>query len=139
MIEIDKYINIFNTEIGVSAMEFSDLKVFDCGNFMRALSAFQTEYPDVSMSLLTGTSSELLAKVMNHQLDGAFVTGKIESDKIVIEYMEQDELQLLTQKAGDAYPDLAKTRWALSPKGCPFKHTLEEWLRSEGISPAGSD
>ncbi|RXZ80634.1 LysR family transcriptional regulator [Paenibacillaceae bacterium] len=112
----------------------------NCGNFLNALSEYQSQYPDVSLSLLTGTSSELLAKVLNHQLDGAFVTEYSDSPKLIMEYTEQDEVKLLTQQSDADASDgilssssLANRKWAVSPKGCPFRSRLEQWLQSEGI------
>lgn len=106
----------------------------NCGSLMRALSSFQTQHPNVSLTLLTGASSELLDQVLNYKLDGAFVTGDYPSSKLVSEYATQDELQLLTPNTGDTYPDLATLKWAVSPKGCPFRSILEQWLQSEGLS-----
>jgi LysR family transcriptional regulator, cell division regulator len=114
-----------------------------CGNFMHALSEFQTEHPRVSLSLSTGHSQQLLSKVFNHELDGAFVTGPIQSSQLIFDYTVQDEVVLLTHTpgdtfpdhtAGDQYPDLSTTKWAVSPHGCPFRSILEEWLKSEGIA-----
>ncbi|CAG7648565.1 LysR family transcriptional regulator [Paenibacillus allorhizosphaerae] len=105
-----------------------------CGNFMNALSAFQNRYPDVTLSLITGASSELLSMVLANQLDGAFVTGGMASSKLVSEYEMRDELVLLTTNQEEAYPDLSNTKWAVSPKGCPFRTVLEQWLHREGIA-----
>nr|WP_275983738.1 LysR family transcriptional regulator [Paenibacillus hamazuiensis] len=105
-----------------------------CGNFMNALSDFQSSYPEVSLSLVTGTSSELLAMVMDRRLDGAFVTGDIPPAQLIFEYTVKDEIKLLTHEKGGVYPDLSSAKWAVSPKGCPFRKVLEEWLDSEGIS-----
>ncbi|MCM3273563.1 LysR family transcriptional regulator [Paenibacillus elgii] len=109
------------------------VETVNCRNLMKALADFQTRYPGVSLSIMTGTSADLLAKLLNHQLDGTFVTGEIDSSKLVFEHTAKDELRLLTRTTGEAYPDLAHTKWAVSPKGCPFRAVLEVWLRSEGI------
>ncbi|GIO96139.1 HTH-type transcriptional regulator CzcR [Paenibacillus lautus] len=103
-----------------------------CGHFIKALSDYQTMYPDVTLSLLTGSSSELIAQVLNYQLDGAFVTGNI-PPKLVAEYVEEDEVKLLTKSKEQPFPDLAVTKWAVAPTGCPFRSILERWLLSEGI------
>ncbi|MEK8127835.1 LysR family transcriptional regulator [Paenibacillus filicis] len=104
-----------------------------CGNFLNALSDYQAKYPEVSLSLGTGSSSELQSKVLNYELDGAFVTGEIISPKLVSAYSEQDELRLLTKQPDTDYPDIRQMKWAVSPKGCPFRKVLETWLQSEGI------
>ncbi|MGX4585774.1 LysR family transcriptional regulator [Paenibacillus chitinolyticus] len=104
-----------------------------CHNFMSSLAEYQNRYPDVSLSIWTGNSSDLFTKVLNHQLDGAFITGDLKSPHLVAENIQNEELKLITGQLSDEYPDLAKTRWAVSPKGCPFRGALEEWLRNEGI------
>lgn len=103
-----------------------------CGHFIKSLSDYQTMYPDVTLSLLTGSSSELIAQVLNYQLDGAFVTGNI-PPKLVADYVEEDEVKLLTKSKEQPFPDLAVTKWAVAPVGCPFRSILERWLLSEGI------
>lgn len=103
-----------------------------CGHFIKSLSDYQTMYPDVTLSLLTGSSSELITQVLNYQLDGAFVTGNI-PPKLVADYIEEDEVKLLTKSKEQPFPDLAVTKWAVAPAGCPFRSILERWLLSEGI------
>lgn len=103
-----------------------------CGHFIKSLSDYQTMYPDVTLSLLTGSSSELITQVLNYQLDGAFVTGNI-PPKLVADYIEEDEVKLLTKSKEQPFPDLAMTKWAVAPAGCPFRSILERWLLSEGI------
>lgn len=102
-----------------------------CGNFINSLADFQTQYPEVSLSLSIGNSSELLARVLNHQLDGAFVTGDFRSPQLIFEPIMQDEISLLGR---DTHPDLAKTKWAVFPEDCPFRMVLETWLHREGIT-----
>jgi DNA-binding transcriptional LysR family regulator len=94
---------------------------------------YQSMYPDVTLSIWTGNSSDLLAKVLNHQLDGAFVIGDFKSPHLTAENIQSEEIKLITRQPGGEYPDLAHTRWAVSPNGCPFRRILEDWLRSEGI------
>ncbi|MGG3306540.1 LysR family transcriptional regulator [Paenibacillus lautus] len=103
-----------------------------CGHFIKSLSDYQTMYPEVTLSLLTGSSSELIAQVLNYQLDGAFVTGNI-PPKLVADYVEEDEVKLLTKSKEQPFPDLTVTKWAVAPAGCPFRSILERWLLSEGI------
>nr|WP_148930630.1 LysR family transcriptional regulator [Paenibacillus methanolicus] len=105
-----------------------------CLNFMNTLAEYQQRYPDVSLSIWTGNSPELLAKVLNHQLDGAFVFGDVQSPHLIADQIQREEIKLITRQHHDEYPDLANTKWAVSPNQCPFRQILEEWLRSEGIS-----
>ncbi|MFE5318970.1 LysR family transcriptional regulator [Paenibacillus sp. NPDC056579] len=106
----------------------------NCGSLMRALSSFQSRHPEVSLTLLTGPSGDLLDMVLSHKLDGAFVTGDYPPAKLLCEHATRDELRLLTPLTGDEYPDLAALKWAVSPKGCPFRAILEQWLQSIGLA-----
>ncbi|UUZ79578.1 LysR family transcriptional regulator [Paenibacillus sp. P26] len=106
-----------------------------CGNFMNALSDYQTRYPGVTLSLSTGTSPELLAKLANRQLDGAFVTGEFDSSKFISDYEIQDHVHLITKKNDGASPSLSHRTWAVFPKGRPFRAITEEWLHSVGLTP----
>ncbi|UNK17047.1 LysR family transcriptional regulator [Paenibacillus sp. N3/727] len=109
------------------------VETVNCGIFMNILSDFQAQYPNVSLSILVGSSAELLTKVLDYQLDGAFVIGDVNSPKLTTEYMEDNELRLLTQKTEVDFPDISKMRWVIAPKGCPFRNVLEQWLLREGI------
>ncbi|GAB6926163.1 LysR family transcriptional regulator [Paenibacillus sp. JCM 10914] len=104
-----------------------------CVNFIQSLSDYQTMYPEVHLSLGTGSSEELISQVLNYQLDGAFVIGDITAPKLVADYVEQDEVKLLTKSKEVPFPDLISAKWAVSPEGCPFRNALESWLLSEGI------
>lgn len=103
---------------------------------LHVLSDFQARYPQVTLSLVTGTSPELCAKVLNYELDAAFVTGDVDSPVLVPEYVIRDEVGLVTRNDGGNLPDLAQGTWVVFPAGCPFRAVTEAWLESEGIRPA---
>ncbi|ATF13471.1 LysR family transcriptional regulator [Brevibacillus brevis X23] len=109
------------------------IETVTCGNFMNTLSEFQNRYPDVSLSIVTGVSQELASMVLNHQLDGAFITGDVESPMLTTEYVIQDELVLLSKETGTDPFDMNKVKWAVHPKGCPYRKALEAWLTSREI------
>lgn len=106
-----------------------------CGSLIQILSEYQDRYPNVSLTLTTGQPNDLLEKVLDYQLDGAFLTGGIQSSKLIVEYQEENELKWMSQKEEDVVPELSEVKWAVSPKGCPFRKKLEEWLNSEGVAP----
>ncbi|GGD84159.1 LysR family transcriptional regulator [Paenibacillus nasutitermitis] len=107
--------------------------------FIRALSDFQKTYPEVALSLITGTSPQNYEKVLNHQLDGAFCTGEFDLSSLHTAHEIREEVFLLTAADGTdtlASPDVANAAWVVFPKGCPFRAAIEDWLGSEGASPA---
>lgn len=104
-----------------------------CGNFMNLISVYQTEYDRVSLRLETGTPFKLMEKVKSYELDGALVTGDLSSTDFILDYVQTDEIVLLSQKEFRISP-LLEQKWAIFPKGCPFRGKLEQWLQSEGLA-----
>ncbi|GIO57438.1 LysR family transcriptional regulator [Paenibacillus cineris] len=101
--------------------------------FIQALSEFQTQYPEVSLSLVTATSKENYEKVLDRRLDGAFLTGEFELSSLQIAFEIQEEVVLLTP-AGQGTETFAKTgnpAWVVFPKGCPLRAANEDWLHSQ--------
>ncbi|SDM43579.1 LysR family transcriptional regulator [Sediminibacillus halophilus] len=101
--------------------------------FMNILSDFQVQYPNVSISLITGTSPKLLEMIQKYKLDAAFITGQTKPDFIEIEYTIQDVVSLITKK--DFKTEQTPKTWAVFPEGCPFRRVLVEWLDSNGEKP----
>lgn len=106
------------------------------------LSAYTRAYPAVDIVLETGTTAELLAKVLERRLEGAFVAGPVEHDEVVTEPIVEEELVFLT--APEA-PDLkhflrGAERHAIAPKilvlraGCSYRQRLEGFLAERGVS-----
>ncbi|MGE7091925.1 LysR family transcriptional regulator [Lysinibacillus sp. NPDC048646] len=104
-----------------------------CGNFMNLISTYQTEYEQVSLRLETGTPFELMEKVKSYELDAAFVTGDLSSTDFVLDYAQTDEIVLLSRKEL-SISTLLEQKWAISPKGCPFRRKLDQWLQNEGLA-----
>lgn len=107
--------------------------------FIRALSDFQKTYPEVALSLITDTSPQNYEKVLHHQLDGAFCTGEFDLSPLHIAHEIREEVVLLTAADGTdtlASPDVTNAAWVVFPRGCPLRAAIEDWLHSEGASPA---
>ncbi|MFD1953714.1 LysR family transcriptional regulator [Paenibacillus thailandensis] len=102
--------------------------------FISALSEFQHKYPGVALSLVTGTSPQNYEKVLNYQLDGAFLSGEFDLSALHVAHEIREEVVLLS--AAGAAPDHSNAAWVVFPKGCPLRSASEDWLRSEGLPPA---
>ncbi|PWW31361.1 DNA-binding transcriptional LysR family regulator [Cytobacillus oceanisediminis] len=112
--------------------------VASSGPFIRALSKFQSKYPEVALSLITGTSPVNYEKVLNRQLDGAFFTGEFDLSQLQVAYEIREEVVLLTAADGNEpaiFPDVENTAWVVFSKGCPLRATIEDWLHSVSATP----
>ncbi|WP_199617701.1 LysR family transcriptional regulator [Paenibacillus alkalitolerans] len=104
-------------------------------SFIRALSVFQTKYPKVELSLITGTSPQNYEKLLSRQLDGAFLTGEFDLSPMHVAHELREEVVLVTA-AGSNSPEVTNASWVVFPKGCPLRAAAEDWLRVNGVSSA---
>ncbi|OYX08313.1 MAG: LysR family transcriptional regulator [Rhizobiales bacterium 32-66-8] len=110
------------------------------------LMAYTRAYPKVDLQIDTGPTDGLLDKVLQRDLEGAFVTGPVTHADLVAVPVVQEELVLVT--APDRGPDgglrsrgpnaLALAGSGPEPKilvfrsGCSYRQRLEAMLATEG-------
>lgn len=98
------------------------------------LSQYHRLHPQVDLNLQTGTSDELIARLFDFQLDGAFVGYDISHPELLAEKAFKEELVLLS--ARDATLDQASYRTILVFRlGCSYRSRLEAWLKQTGQIP----
>jgi len=115
------------------SLKIGVVETVTCGNFINLIATYQSRYEQVSLRLETGHSLELMEKVKNVELDAAFVTGELSNTNFVTDYFVTDEIVLLSGRSVDVSA-LAEHKWAISPRGCPFRMKLEQWLKEEGVA-----
>jgi len=115
------------------SLKIGVVETVTCGNFMNLIASYQSRYEQVSLSLKTGNSVELMDKVKNFELDAAFVTGNLNNTNFVTDYLITDELVLISGRTLEVTA-LIEQKWAVSPSGCPFRMKLEQWLKGEGVA-----
>jgi len=104
-----------------------------------ALSAYTQAYPEVALSLTTGTSSSLVEDVVERRLDGAFVAAPVQHADLVEDVMFREELMLVTAPAFRNVDDLAKQRdlkIIVFRRGCSYRQRLENILAQRGSQTA---
>jgi DNA-binding transcriptional LysR family regulator len=102
--------------------------------FIQGLTHFQQRYPDVTISLITGTSPQNYERLINRELDGAFCTGDLSVSKLEVEMIIKDTVMLLTEKMENApfkFKNAPSTTWIVFPKGCPFRAAIEKWVHQD--------
>jgi molybdate transport repressor ModE-like protein len=102
----------------------------------RIVAAFAAAWPDVDLSLRTGTSAESVARVLDRELDGAFVAGPLEHADIIAETVFHEELAIVTAPAVTKVDDLGRSstlKILVLRVGCSYRQRLEALLASRGI------
>jgi LysR family transcriptional regulator, cell division regulator len=100
------------------------------------LAAYVATYPEVDLSLRTGTSCELVEQVLNRQLDGAYVCGPADHPDLLVEPFVREELVILTAPAITSFEALIKKpdlKIIVLKAGCSYRLQLEAMLARRGI------
>lgn len=100
------------------------------------LAAYATKHPDVDLILRTGTTAELVDRVLARELEGAFVCGPIAHPDLVATPAFEEELALLTAPGERSIAGLlgrADLRLIILRAGCSYRQRLEELLARRGI------
>lgn len=104
------------------------------------LASFHQRYPTVALSLVTGTSGEIIAKVREGTLAAALVDGPVRYDELngCISYHEQMVLVTSADHAPVLSPQDARHDMLFAfGSSCSYRQRLEAWFRDAGVQPAG--
>lgn len=103
----------------------------------RPLSAYVAAYPDVDLTLRTGTTCELIDQVLDDRLEGAFVCGPVVHPGLHATPVFAEELALLTAPSVgslDALTARGDVRIVVLRAGCSYRQRLEDLLARRGIA-----
>jgi LysR family transcriptional regulator, cell division regulator len=101
------------------------------------LADYATAYPNVDLSLRTGTTCELIEDVLAHRVEGAFVCGPVDHPDLIAETIFQEELVALTAPNLpnlDAVIRNGDFRIIVLRAGCSYRQRLETLLSRRGIT-----
>jgi DNA-binding transcriptional LysR family regulator len=102
------------------------------------LSRYHRLYPDVQVELVTGTSSALVGKVRQREIDAALVPEPSNLAQIEVQTVYLEELVLITPKI---FPrvrtpkDLDDHKLTAFTTGCASRRSLLSWLERGKFSP----
>jgi len=104
------------------------------------LSAYAAHHPAVDIALETGTAGALMGRLMNHDIDVAFVAEPVEFEHVRTRAVFTERLVLVVP---DSFPELDEPsevsgRTAIAfETGCAYRRYLDDWLLEAGIVPGG--
>lgn len=103
------------------------------------LAEYHSAFPDVDLSLRTGSTDELVNLVLKYELDGAFVAAPVENVDLESTEVGTEELVLVSSgrfPSVDTWEDIRNFVLLVFRPGCSYRRKLEDWLHWEGIIPA---
>jgi DNA-binding transcriptional LysR family regulator len=95
------------------------------------LANYAAAYPEVDLTLATGTTCELIERVLAQELEGAFVCGPVEHPELAEDTVFREELVLVTPKAmraPDALFRKSDVKIVVLRIGCSYRQRLESTL-----------
>jgi DNA-binding transcriptional LysR family regulator len=105
----------------------------------KVLTKYRKRFPQVQLSLMTGTTSELIKAVESHRLDGAFVGGFHQNAALHQEEVLREQLVLLSSTDFDSLAALIEAmpeqNVLVFRSGCFYRSTLEQWFYRMGLVP----
>jgi len=99
------------------------------------LSDFHRRYPGVKLHVATGTTEELVKKVLDYTIEGAFVAGNIDHEEIEQHIAFREKLVLITEPKLKSIAKLDYPTFLVFRRGCSYRAVLESWAREKGIIP----
>lgn len=104
----------------------------------RMLAAFHRQYPNVDMSIETGSIDQITRAVIGYRLDIALVPEPVISEELVHEAAFEEELQLITDRRHRAIVsagDLKDCSYLAFRFGDSHRTRFENWLGCVGLKP----
>jgi LysR family transcriptional regulator, cell division regulator len=99
------------------------------------LSAYNKKYQDVDLSLFSGVTERLQADVLNHKLDGAFVTETELHPDLVAHDVFKEELVLISDTKATSLDELKNEPFLCFSEGCGYRARLERWYKDQNVKP----
>lgn len=102
------------------------------------LSKYTKDFKDVDLTLSTGVTTELRNKVINYELDGAFVTKNINVSHKHLNEVEvfNERLVLISDIKFTRISEIINLPILGFSDGCGYRIKLNEWLNHERIIPS---
>jgi DNA-binding transcriptional LysR family regulator len=102
------------------------------------LSRYHAVYPDVVVELATGTTGALVTRVVNFELEAAFVSEPFTAPSLQARPVFEERLVLVTSKAIGKVSrpaDLGRSTLIAFTQGCSYRKRTEEWLGGANVMP----
>ena len=102
------------------------------------LSRYHLAYPEVRIELATGTTGALVGRVLEYELEAAFVAEPFAANELETQPVFSEELVLITPKSVPRIrtpKDIGQSTVIAFATGCSYRRRLEAWLGRANVVP----
>ncbi|MCP4024025.1 MAG: LysR family transcriptional regulator [Desulfobacteraceae bacterium] len=97
------------------------------------LTRFHQEYPEVDLTIQTGTDEKLRTMIAEYQLDAAFVEASAKNNALDQIPVFNEELVVVANKNVDPPGSMKHPTLIVFPTGCTYRRILENWFFKKGV------
>ncbi|MDF2182862.1 LysR family transcriptional regulator [Neptuniibacter sp. CAU 1671] len=101
------------------------------------LTKFHQTYPEIKLTVETGPTAELIARLLDGGVDGIFVAGRPEHDRFHLIRAFRERLVLVGPHSMTEIPSagqLLETTFLAFRQGCSYRQRIELFLSSQGVT-----
>ncbi|WP_019139854.1 LysR family transcriptional regulator [Noviherbaspirillum massiliense] len=135
----DEAVNELRTGRPHGAFRLGSLESTAGSRLAPILSRYHAENPGVVVELVTGTTGALINRVLNFEIEAAFVSEPFTPTGLATLPVFREELVLITSKHVEKVrtaKDLGRSTMIAFAHGCSYRKRLEDWLGGENVLPA---
>ncbi|CAH0537762.1 LysR family transcriptional regulator [Vibrio marisflavi] len=130
MLQLEQQTTTALRHIGSESGELrvGSIETFAATELPMVLKTCKEAHPNISLQVYSSTTSDLVRRLLGHELDVIFASGPVEHKELVTESVREDSL-VLVHKRGSKVKDLPLI---LFREGCSFRAQAMAWRRSCG-------
>jgi DNA-binding transcriptional LysR family regulator len=99
------------------------------------LSSYNKRYKNVDLTLITGVTEQLQDDVLNHRLDGAFVSEISPHPELISHEVFHEELVLISDNTKTSLEQVMEEPFLCFSEGCGYRARLQNWYRDHKTEP----
>jgi DNA-binding transcriptional LysR family regulator len=100
------------------------------------IESYRAKYPEVDVILESKATEKLVSRVLEREIDAAFVAGPVRHRDLQQHVFLREELVFVggtKQRPVESLADLSEASLFLYGSGCHYRAMLDRWLKDEGI------
>ncbi|KRE49571.1 LysR family transcriptional regulator [Paenibacillus sp. Soil522] len=98
------------------------------------LASYYRQHPEVLLSLTTGHSQALMEKVLQYELDGAFIGCECDHPELQSFPVFNEELVIVSHASVRSIEEALTKPILVYSTGCSYRAVLEKWLQTGGLA-----
>lgn len=101
------------------------------------LADYHQRYPEVDLTLATGPTADIFSKLLEGVIDGAFIAGQPDHERVHFIKAFTEQLVLVGPKPFTQFPSseqLLETTFISFRQGCSYRQRMELFLSSLGVT-----